>query len=224
MNRPLPIALLLIASGGFMDAHTYLAYEHVFTNAQSGNVVLLAVHLAEGHWTEALKHIPALLAFFPGIFAGQAIMARRTIAGLRSDAVVLAAELTTLLVIGSVGSSLSTALVTFSISLISAMQNTAFKTVGGIAYTSVVTTGNLRSMSEDLFVGWSRGDAKALAKARILGAICAAFAIGALAGAALTLVWGKTAIYLPVMFITFALAARLLEERKTQTQGVSRDR
>ena len=207
MSHSLLTAVLLIASGGFMDAYTYLAYEHVFTNAQSGNVVLLAVYLAEHDWTQALKHVPALLAFLPGVFAGQSIAAGRVGGKPRPDVVILAVELSMLLVIGAVGRSLSAAAVTFGISLVSAMQNTAFKTVDGIAYTSVVTTGNLRSMSENLFAGWSRGDAEAYGKARVLGAICAAFAVGALAGAIVTPAWDKAAIGLPMTLIAVALLA-----------------
>ena len=110
-----------------MDAYTYLAYDHVFTNAQSGNVVLLAVYLAGRDWTQAIKHVPALLAFLPGVLAGQAMAAGRTGGKPRPDVLILAVELSMLLVIWSVGRSLSAAAVTFGISLVSAMQNTVFK-------------------------------------------------------------------------------------------------
>ena len=211
MSRPLPVALLLIAGGGSMDAITYLSYGQVFTNAQSGNVVLLAVHLAERDWAEALKHVPALLGFVPGVLAGQAIAARRTVGPLRSDAAVLAVELAVLLAVGLVGPSLPAGAVTFGISVVSAMQNTGCKTVDGTSYTSVVTTGNLRSASEDLFTGWTRRDGGDLRKARLLGAICAGFALGALAGAGATLVAGKAAIGLPAALVATALLLCLKE-------------
>ena len=42
-------AAVLALAGGFLDAYTYLCRGQVFANAQTGNMVLLAVRLAEGN-------------------------------------------------------------------------------------------------------------------------------------------------------------------------------
>ena len=39
----LRIACLFAVVGGYLDAYSYLAHGHVFANAQTGNVVFLAV-------------------------------------------------------------------------------------------------------------------------------------------------------------------------------------
>ena len=41
------IAMLLAIVGGFLDAYTYVARGGVFANAQTGNIVLFGLHLAE---------------------------------------------------------------------------------------------------------------------------------------------------------------------------------
>lgn len=211
MGRPLTIALLLITGGGFMDAYTYVAFDHVFTNAQSGNVVLLAVHAARAEWAEAWKHVPALAAFFPGILAGRAILARGSVGGVAADAVVLGLQF---LILVSVGAAAilapgAAAAGTAAISFAFAMQNTAFEKVGTVSYTSVVTTGNLRSFCEAVHAGWLRDEAEARRKATVLGPLCAGFAVGALAGAATSSILGPAAIVCPITVLAFALLACL---------------
>ena len=43
-SETLPVGILLALSGGYMDAYTYLFRDHVFANAQTGNLVLFAVN------------------------------------------------------------------------------------------------------------------------------------------------------------------------------------
>ena len=51
----LHLALLLALAGGFLDAFTFVGHGGVFANAQTGNVVLLAVGAATGHWGANLR-------------------------------------------------------------------------------------------------------------------------------------------------------------------------
>jgi uncharacterized membrane protein YoaK (UPF0700 family) len=56
-TRPenLPTGLLLAGAGGFLDAYTFVGRGGVFANAQTGNIVLLAVAAGERHWQAALQ-------------------------------------------------------------------------------------------------------------------------------------------------------------------------
>ena len=45
-----------------MEAYAFLAHGHVFANAQTGKVVLLAVWAAEGDWVHAGRHVPSIIA------------------------------------------------------------------------------------------------------------------------------------------------------------------
>lgn len=56
-------AALLALSGGLLDAYTYLCRGGVFANAQTGNMVLLAIRAAEGKWQEAGRYLIPILAF-----------------------------------------------------------------------------------------------------------------------------------------------------------------
>ncbi len=49
-NQPsesLILGLFLAFVGGFLDAYTYVARDHVFANAQTGNIVLLGINIME---------------------------------------------------------------------------------------------------------------------------------------------------------------------------------
>lgn len=53
---------LLSAAGGFIDAFAWLAYAHVFTNAQTGNIILIGVSAANGDWLRIERNRSAVIA------------------------------------------------------------------------------------------------------------------------------------------------------------------
>ena len=59
--------LILALSGGGMDAYSFLCRDYVFANAQTGNILLLGVSLAEQDYAGALKYTWPILAFTGGI-------------------------------------------------------------------------------------------------------------------------------------------------------------
>ncbi len=48
--------------GGFLDAYAFLAHG-VFANAQTGNITLMAINIAESEWTKALGHLLPIVTF-----------------------------------------------------------------------------------------------------------------------------------------------------------------
>lgn len=47
MSESIELGIVLAASGGFMDAYSYIMRDHVFANAQTGNMLLLGVSISE---------------------------------------------------------------------------------------------------------------------------------------------------------------------------------
>ena len=62
MSESIRLGMLLAVSGGFMDAYSYIERDHVFANAQTGNMLLLGVNLSEGNFRMVIL---AGVAFFP---------------------------------------------------------------------------------------------------------------------------------------------------------------
>ena len=67
------LSAVLALSGGFQDAYTYNVRDEVFSNAQTGNIVLMSQHLMEGDWMTALHYLFPLLAFALGVFVAEQI-------------------------------------------------------------------------------------------------------------------------------------------------------
>ena len=47
MSESIRLGVVLAIAGGFMDAYSYMCRGKVFANAQTGNILLLGIHLSE---------------------------------------------------------------------------------------------------------------------------------------------------------------------------------
>ncbi len=67
MSETIELGIVLALSGGFMDAYSYMCRDHVFANAQTGNILLFGVNLSQGNWGTALHYLGPILAFIVGL-------------------------------------------------------------------------------------------------------------------------------------------------------------
>ena len=70
-SESLILSGLLALSGGFQDAYTYNVRDEVFSNAQTGNVVLMSQHIMSGDWSIALKYLLPIIAFAMGVLVSE---------------------------------------------------------------------------------------------------------------------------------------------------------
>lgn len=176
------VGALLAVSGGLLDAYTYLCRGGVFANAQTGNMVLLAVRAAEGQWRLALGYLIPILAFFLGVLASQGIKRLHRRAGrLHWRHTVLLAELLVLGVAACIPLGRWDGAVNSLVSFLCALQVDAFRTVRGHPFASTMCTGNLRSGTEALYRA-AAGEASQLARSGCYFGIIACFLAGAALG------------------------------------------
>lgn len=57
MSEAFITSVFLALSGGFQDAYTYFTRDEVFSNAQTGNVVLMSQHFMLGEWQRGLHYL-----------------------------------------------------------------------------------------------------------------------------------------------------------------------
>lgn len=69
-------SIFLALSGGFQDAYTYNTRDKVFSNAQTGNVVLMSQYFMDGDWSRALHYFVPLIAFGLGVFFAERVQNR----------------------------------------------------------------------------------------------------------------------------------------------------
>ena len=76
MSETNMLMILLTISGGLQDAYSYFVRGEVFSNAQTGNIVLMSTYVAKGNWHRALHYLIPVLAFAMGIFIAERLHAR----------------------------------------------------------------------------------------------------------------------------------------------------
>ena len=95
------LSAILALSGGFQDAYTYNVRNEVFSNAQTGNVVLMSQNFMTGKWEAGLKYLFPLFAFALGVLIAEQIQHKYKYAKrLHWRQGILGAEIIILFIVG----------------------------------------------------------------------------------------------------------------------------
>lgn len=214
MSESLLLGGLLAFAGGFFDAYTYLCRGGVFANAQTGNIVLFGLNLAEQQWQRALTYLLPILAFALGVVAAELVKRRgkrehRPDGALHWRQTIVLAEVAILAAASFAPQECNTA-VNIAISFVCAMQVESFRKVRGSAFATTMCTGNLRSGTEQLLIWSQTGEKTAARKARHYYVIILFFILGAALGARMTDVLDQYALLLTCvpLVIVFLLMFR----------------
>ncbi len=196
IQNTLPTGILLALVGGYLDAYTYLFRGGVFANAQTGNMVLLAISAAKGDFLKSFYYFIPITAFFLGILVTEWLKTKVTIAGFAGwEHIVVLLEAILLLVIGFLPQRVPDAVVNVTVSFVCSMQVNSFRKSGDLPYATTMCTGNLRSAAEYFFSAVSRGDPEARRSCLQYFIIIFTFCIGAAAGCLLTGRFGGKSVW-----------------------------
>ena len=207
------LGVLLAVVGGFLDANTFMTRDGVFANAQTANVVLFGIDLVQGDWRSALGYVPPLVAFTLGVFTAEAV-SRPAVARIvrRPVRAVLVIEIMVLAIVGFVPTSVPNPVVTIAISFVAALQVTTFRVLVDQAFSTTMTTGNLRSLSQAAFHRIADGDRAAGARALNFGFVIAGFLCGAILGSQMVRVLDTGAAWVAAGMLVVALALFMFDE------------
>ena len=207
------LSAVLSFSGGLQDAYTYNVRDHVFANAQTGNVVLMSQSFMQGNAVLGVRYMLPLLAFAAGIFVAEQIESRyKNSKSIHWRQIILLIEVLMLGLVGFIPyqfNMLANILVSFSC----AMQVQTFRKVHGYGYASTMCIGNLRSGTESLSQYLRSKDKNALYKALHFFGIIIIFAIGAGIGGVLSNIWGIKTILVSPALLTFVIVMMIKEHR-----------
>jgi uncharacterized membrane protein YoaK (UPF0700 family) len=149
--------------------------------------VLFGVDAASTHWRQAFLRLAPVAAFLVGVtvveLLGRPRMYRRLRRPLR---VALAVEVVGLAVVAALPDDTPQLIITMTVSLVAAIQFSTFRTLVDIPYTTLLTSGNLRSMVAALHRRVVDHDHAAGRQASRLSAVIGAFTAGAVIGAVST--------------------------------------
>lgn len=146
----LPCGLCLALIGGFLDAYTYILHGHVFANAQTGNMVLFAIYLAEGS-NDCVKYLIQIVAFFLGIIIVDIVQSfLKPTAHFKFMTVISICEFVTLLIIGFLPLTFPSEWLCAIVAFVNAIQAAAFRRIDNNICCTTMCTGNLRSLGDNL--------------------------------------------------------------------------
>ena len=207
------LSSILALSGGFQDAYTYNVRNGVFSNAQTGNVVLMSQHLMQGEWMRALHYLFPVLAFAFGVLVAERIgHTYKNARKIHWRQIVVLIEILILLAVGFMPQKFNMA-ATMLVSFACAMQVQTFRKVNGYGYASTMCIGNLRSGTESLSVYIREHQKGALRKAMHYYGIILIFAVGAGAGGICSKQIGEPAIWISCVLLLAGCLLMIKEER-----------
>ena len=215
MSEAYSLGALLTVGGGFLDAYTYFTRGGVFSNAQTGNLVRLAIRLAEGDLSALPHYLPPILAFALGVVAAELVRDRfRASHALHWRQAVVALEALILLATAFLPQDRWDAAVNAAVSFVCAMQVEAFRKIRGNALATTMCTGNLRSGTELLYHGLRDRDPAALRRSLQYYGIILCFLAGGALGVWATGLLAERAILLccALLLVIFLAMFRAPEE------------
>ena len=183
----------LAVVGGGLDAYTYLCRGRGCANAETGNVVLLGLRLAEGDWLGALLYLVPILSFASGVLVAELI--RRRFADrprLHWRQYVVLLECLVLCLVAALPLGTLDVAANILVAFVCALQVECFRKIHGNPLATTMCTGNLRTGTELLFRYRQTGDPSLLQKGLeyyfiilsfLGGAICGGLLSGILGGA-----------------------------------------
>ncbi|MGL9729677.1 YoaK family protein [Enterococcus sp. DIV0756] len=209
IHERLEFGMALAATAGGLDAYTYLVHGEVFAGLQTGNFILLGVHLGQGHWRALIHYLIPILAFALG-----ALLARYLQTKIHKNQQLwfLTFEISLLLIVGIFSPQLPNLVVNALLSIAAATQLQEFQRLKGKPFTSLMMTGNLRNLSTNFFEGFLQHDAAKRIAFRDTLIILSSFVLGALLNGFLVTYFNQRTILFSLIFLGLSVLL-LLNDR-----------
>ena len=220
MSETMLAGALLAVAGGYLDVYTYLARGHVFANAQTGNMVLFGVNLAQGNWGKAISYLVPILAFVLGIML--AAFVREHAPGgklFHWRQITIAIEIAVLLVVGFIPAGELDILANTIVSFVCSVQVQSFRKIGGVPLATTMCTGNLRSAAECLYSCFRTKEREMGKKGLRYLCIILFFILGAVIGSVLTALFSVRAVLFSCIPLLAVFLLMFRREKKTEEKS-----
>ena len=218
-SESIELAILLALSGGIMDAYSYLVRDHVFANAQTGNMLLFGVNLATGDWAQCLHYAVPVVCFAAGIALCHTIKIVATEEHLHWRQMALIIEAVLLVVVGFVpeGRSLyANGLTSFACGI----QVQAFRKFHGRPLATTMCIGNLRSGTQALVTYASGRDQKQLRGGLLSFFVITCFVLGAVIGNWAIPALGTHMIWIAPVLLAVSFLIMFVDREKRRVEAI----
>lgn len=208
ISESIEMGIILALAGGFMDAYSYIARDGVFANAQTGNILLVGVHLSEGNLSLASRYFFPVLCFALGIMLADLVHERFSNV-LHWRQVTVLVEALILFAVSFMDGSVNlpaNCLTSFACG----MQVESFRKIHGHGVATTMCIGNLRSALQsvdDYIITHKRGFLEngllyfGVITVFVLGAVLGNWCVGRLGYAAIAVCSALLLLGFAIMFI-----------------------
>lgn len=224
MSESIELGVVLALAGGFMDAYSYMCRDQVFSNAQTGNILLMGVELSTGNYGMALRYLFPVLAFTVGIAVAditRMLLKNRSLLHWRQMSVIC--EAVVLVATGFMPQSMNlpaTALLSFACGI----QVESFRKIRGNGIATTMCIGNLRNATQNLCEYGRTKDKEAALKGLLYYGIILCFAAGAVVGNMFVQLLHDHAIFVCAAILCFAFGMMFIDkERFLKEQARQKD-
>ena len=223
MSSSLPVMILLNLSGGTQDACCYFLRDHVFANAQTGNIVLMGCYLISEDLRNSIRDFLPVAFFALGVLMACLIHSRfRHTGKIHWRHLVLTLEIILLFIVGFIPGQLNW-LANGLTSFACAMQVQSFRTVRGSAYASTMCIGNLRSGMDHFYKAITEKRKDELKTAAIYLTAIGSFTIGAACGGHLTNHFSYRTIWISCGLLLVSFALMFIREEIEENPAIEKD-
>lgn len=192
-SESIELAIVLALSGGLMDAYSYLARGKVFANAQTGNMLLFGIAVADGDANQALRYFFPVLSFAVGVALAHYIKILTHERHMHWRQAALIVEIGLLCIVAFIPEDLNL-LANSLTSLACGIQVQAFRKLHGHPFATTMCIGNLRSGTQHLVGYLHEHDRDMLTSALLYYGTIVTFVIGAVVGSRLVMATSLHAI------------------------------
>lgn len=214
VSESFQLAILLTLSGGFMDAYSYLCRDHVFANAQTGNILLFGINLSIGNFIFALRYLFPIISFAFGISVAEIIRHRfKNGKHFHWRQLTVLAEAIILLVVAFIPQNLNL-LANSLTSFACGAQVESFRKINGSGIATTMCIGNLRSATQSLCDYSFTKNEKSKKNGFLYFSIIGIFVVGSVIGNFCVSMWQEKAIIVSTVLLLAAFSLMLINKEQ----------
>ena len=219
MSESFRTAVALALVGGFLETYTFLLHGHVFANAQTGNIALCGMALADADWLCALKYAIPVVSFALGVSAVEWVRGHWKLTQVHWRQSVVLVEAVLLSGCFFLHGTTQDMLANLLVSIACAFQVQTFRKVRGTSYASTMCTGNLRSATV-AWIAWKRTrQIEARRQALYYFGVIGVFLSGSALAIPFVRAFQESAIAFPIASLLVAGVLMAIRPTKQQDEG-----
>ena len=208
IHEKLRVAVLMAITAGFMDGFTFFHYGGRFAGAQTGNIIQAGINIAQGNWDKVGNFVIPILFFLLGAMFKYVYTTYLNKRNYYEPPFLLGVQIIGLILTTILYATilhLPDSLFVGILSFFMAIQLDTFAKTHGVAYGSIISTGNLKSLGINLTQWLMTRDRKFAKNMLTFTLIVGGFFVGAILATLVDPVFGPwtlmgTALILLIVF------------------------